>query len=119
MKQKRHIFWWIYSFFSYKYSSLGPSLPVVTYEQKNYDKSFNFWWNDALLCDSSQFLLTFDAYILHPFLSSVFSLGDKPAQITEREEGCGFAQLRVPSAKEQKPLDNISTKLYVGTEVRR
>ncbi|XP_048034159.1 dynein axonemal intermediate chain 3 isoform X1 [Megalobrama amblycephala] len=42
--------------------------------------------------------------------------GDKPAQITEREEGCGFAQLRVPSAKEQKPLDNISTKLYVGTE---
>ncbi|ROL01490.1 WD repeat-containing protein 63 [Anabarilius grahami] len=42
--------------------------------------------------------------------------GDKPAQITEREEGCGFAQLRVPSAKQQKPLDNISTKLYVGTE---
>uniref|UniRef100_A0A8C1C1R8 Dynein axonemal intermediate chain 3 n=1 Tax=Cyprinus carpio carpio TaxID=630221 RepID=A0A8C1C1R8_CYPCA len=42
--------------------------------------------------------------------------GDKPPQNTDREEGCGFAQLRVPSAKQQKPLENISTKLYVGTE---
>lgn len=59
--------------------------------------------------------------IIEPFnfLFSVFSLGEKPAAIPEREEGCGFAQLRVPSAKQQKPLDNISTKLYVGTEVRR
>ncbi|XP_039509013.1 dynein intermediate chain 3, axonemal isoform X2 [Pimephales promelas] len=39
--------------------------------------------------------------------------GDKPPQDTGRE---GFAQLRVPSAKQQKPLENISTKLYVGTE---
>ncbi|XP_059384539.1 dynein axonemal intermediate chain 3 isoform X1 [Carassius carassius] len=42
--------------------------------------------------------------------------GDKPPQNVDREEGCGFAQLRVPSAKQQKPLENISTKLYVGTE---
>ncbi|XP_026055614.1 dynein axonemal intermediate chain 3 [Carassius auratus] len=42
--------------------------------------------------------------------------GDKPPQSVDREEGCGFAQLRVPSAKQQKPLENISTKLYVGTE---
>ncbi|KAI2649391.1 Dynein axonemal intermediate chain 3 [Labeo rohita] len=42
--------------------------------------------------------------------------GDKPLQNAEREEGCGFAQLRVPSAKQQKPMENISTKLYVGTE---
>ncbi|XP_073678880.1 dynein axonemal intermediate chain 3 [Garra rufa] len=41
---------------------------------------------------------------------------DKPLQNADREEGCGFAQLRVPSAKQQKPLENISTKLYVGTE---
>ncbi|XP_077074754.1 dynein axonemal intermediate chain 3 [Siphateles boraxobius] len=42
--------------------------------------------------------------------------GDKPPQDTHREEVCGFAQLRVPSAKQQKPLENICTKLYVGTE---
>ncbi|XP_016112397.1 dynein axonemal intermediate chain 3 [Sinocyclocheilus grahami] len=42
--------------------------------------------------------------------------GDRPPQNADREEGCGFAQLRVPSAKQQKPLENISTKLYVGTE---
>ncbi|KAK7129485.1 hypothetical protein R3I94_017637 [Phoxinus phoxinus] len=42
--------------------------------------------------------------------------GDKPPQDAERDEVCGFAQLRVPSAKQQKPLENISTKLYVGTE---
>ncbi|XP_067301422.1 dynein axonemal intermediate chain 3 [Pseudorasbora parva] len=42
---------------------------------------------------------------------------DKPPQDVEREDkGCGFAQLRVASAKQQKPLENISTKLYVGTE---
>ncbi|XDV46667.1 hypothetical protein PO909_014511 [Leuciscus waleckii] len=42
--------------------------------------------------------------------------GDKPPHDTDRGEVCGFAQLRVPSAKQQKPLENISTKLYVGTE---
>ncbi|TRY59370.1 hypothetical protein DNTS_013991, partial [Danionella cerebrum] len=42
--------------------------------------------------------------------------GGKAAQEGERKEGCGFSQLRVPSAKQPKVLENISTKLYVGTE---
>ncbi|XP_016418017.1 WD repeat-containing protein 63-like [Sinocyclocheilus rhinocerous] len=45
-----------------------------------------------------------------------YPTGDKPPQNAEREEGCGFVQLRVPSAKQQKTLENISTNLKVGTE---
>ncbi|XP_051517378.1 dynein axonemal intermediate chain 3 [Myxocyprinus asiaticus] len=46
----------------------------------------------------------------------IVTTADKPPQNSEREDGSGFGQLRVPSAKEQKPLEHISTKLYVGTE---
>ncbi|XP_043086282.1 dynein axonemal intermediate chain 3 isoform X2 [Puntigrus tetrazona] len=47
-----------------------------------------------------------------------YPTGDKPPQNVDRQEACGFSQLRVPSAKQQKPLENISTKLFVGTEVK-
>lgn len=45
-----------------------------------------------------------------------YPTGEKPAQNAGHEEGSGLGELRVPSAKQQKPLENISTKLYVGTE---
>ncbi|KAA0706513.1 WD repeat-containing protein 63 [Triplophysa tibetana] len=46
-----------------------------------------------------------------------YSTGERPTHNTgEGEEGSGLGQLRVPSAKQQNPLEHISTKLFVGTE---
>ncbi|XP_056305532.1 dynein axonemal intermediate chain 3 [Danio aesculapii] len=42
-----------------------------------------------------------------------YTTGDKSVN---EADGCVFAQLRMQSAKQQKPLQNISTKLYIGTE---
>ncbi|XP_036448271.1 dynein intermediate chain 3, axonemal isoform X2 [Colossoma macropomum] len=48
--------------------------------------------------------------------STTNSTADKFLSGAERAEVPEYSQLRVPSAKHQRQLENISTKFYVGTE---